>query len=566
MNKKLFSRFRSCISDMNLGKKVFYSTLSVTVLPIILVFLISAVIVGSLVVKNITDTNETFLKGYSLLLGEQLEEIEELSQSILYEDVMTNLINGQATGKDEICKILNSYMYRMSTLESVMFADKNGNIYYAEERALGRSLVYKDVIKSMETKGGLPFFYTEDSVYSKRIYMARNVYSTSGKKSGVIMFMINTKFFSDIDKNLYIPYEHNIMIAENDGFVYTDLSTNSLKSTLARQTGHDFKNSYFTISVPNRSWKVVSVVPKRIMYMTVIKWYIISLLLAITVIFILYIATSKIVGVILSPMNRIISVINRNRNGEKTYFVYEYNDEYGQMASNFNDMIDELEKNRKNQVELVTLMKNAQIKELQAQITPHFLFNCLDIINWAAIKNNNMDISKMVISLSHILTVNIGKINSLVRLSQELEYFEDYVNILHRRFGNTIHITFNCDDEAYECLIIPLLLQTMVENSWVHGLRHDAGLNIDVSIVKLDNELIINVFDDGKGMSEDKLGELRLKLDDKKPSKHYSGIINLNRRIKLLYGEKYGIEVSSEENQYTSIEVNLPAKDSYDDK
>lgn len=97
----------------------------------------------------------------------------------------------------------------MPTLESVIFADNDGGIYYAEERALGRSLVYKNVIKSMEAKGGLPFFYTEDSVYSKRIYMARNVYSTSGKKSGVIMFMINTKFFSDIDKNLYIPYEHN---------------------------------------------------------------------------------------------------------------------------------------------------------------------------------------------------------------------------------------------------------------------------------------------------------------------------------------------------------------------
>ena len=363
-----------------------------------------------------------------------------------------------------------------------------------------------------------------------------------------------------------MPYEHSIIIAENDDFVYTNLNTNSLKNTPKSQISGDFKNSYFSINISNGNWKVISVVPRRIMYVTILKWYVISLLLAIIVIVILYTVTKKIVGTILLPMNKIISVINRNRNGEKTYFVYEYNDEYGQMATNFNEMIDEFERTRKNQVELVTLIKNAQIKELQAQITPHFLFNCLDIINWAAIKSNNMAISKMVISLSHILTVNIGKINSVVKISQELEYFEDYVSILHRRFGDTIHITFNCDDDAYECLIIPLLLQTMVENSWVHGLRHDAGLNIDVSIVRLDDGLIINVFDDGKGMNDEKLRKLRSKLDDTQPSKHYSGIINLNRRIKLLYGEKFGIEVSSEENQYTSIEVILPAKDSFDDK
>lgn len=566
MTRKTFSRIKKCISNLSISKKVLFSTLSVTVLPIIIILLICTMLVGSLAVKNITDTNETFLKGYSLLLEEQVETFEQLTQNILYEDIMKDYISGRVTEKDEIRKMLKSYMYRMSSIESIIFADASGNVYYAEEKTLNRSLVYQDVLKIAEKKDGSPFFCTEDSVYSNRIYLSRNVYDTNGLKAGTVIFMLNTNFFADIDKNLYMPYEHSLIISDDDGVIYTNMDVNSFKGSIAKQKKSDWKNSYFSIDVPDRNWEVYTVVPKIIMYMTFIKWYVVSLIFALLVVCVIYFVTGKVVGFVLMPMNTIISVINENKGGKKTYFEYEYNDEYKQMAVNFNSMIDELERKSERQVQLVTLMKNAQIGELQAQITPHFLFNCLNIINWAAIKNNNMDISKMVLSLSHILTVNAGKIDALVSISRELEYFEDYISILKMRFGDNIHLTFNCDKEAHDCLIIPLMLQTMVENSWIHGMRHDRVINIDVSIVKLENELVINVYDDGKGIAFQKLKQLRYELNFSESPEHFSGIINLNRRIKLLYGEKYGMEISSAENEYTSIEVILPTDVDYENK
>lgn len=557
---KFFSEIKRFVNCMSLYKKVFYSIFSITVLPVIIVFMLSANVVGHLIIKHISDTNKTFLKDYSMRLEEYVTGIERLSQEILYEDVFIKHLQGNADN-DDICEILNVYMYREQSVESIIYVDTDGNYYYAEPNIMYRSSVYKSVLEQLGTNDGTPIWYTADSVYSNRMYMLRNVFTDDEKSAGSIIFMLNTDFFNDINDKLYMPYRHNIMIEGDSEILYTDAGNNSLMNGASKIKKSYIKNSYFSMDFPLKNWRVSTIISNFSMYKPMIVWYATMLLLTLVIVAALYLLSKRIVHFIISPMNKMIVTINNNKKGTKTYFDYNYDDEFGKMAAEFNEMIDELEKFRADQLEEMTLLKDVQIKALQAQITPHFLFNCLDIINWEAIKCGNTTISKTVVALSHILTVHMGKIDPVFKMSQELDYFEDYMDIVEKRFENTVHITLNCDPDAYNCVIVPLTLQTLAENSWIHGLSPYKALNIDIGIVRLDGELIINIFDDGKGMSCEKLADLRKKLSAGDSKERQSGIVNLNRRIKLLFGNEYGIEISSVENQYTAIEVTLPAKE-----
>ena len=545
---------------MSLYKKVFYSIFSITVLPLVIVIMLSTNVVGRLIIEHISDTNKIFLEDYSMRMEEYIAGIEQLSQEILYEEAFVRHLNGSMDNED-ICEILNVYMYREQSVESIIYVDSDSNYYYAESNIMYRSSVYKSAMEKLGNTDGAPIWYTVDSVYSNRIYMLRNVFTVDEKNSGSIIFMLNTDFFKDINEKLYMPYQHNIIIADGTEILYTDMKVDSSINNLSYAEKSNMKNSYFSVGFPMKDWCISTVISNYSLYKPMIIWYASMLLLTLVIVAALYFISKRIVRFIISPMNKMIVTINNNKKGTKTYFEYNYDDEFGQMAAEFNEMIDELEKFRSDQLEEMTLLKDAQFKALQAQITPHFLFNCLDIINWEAIKSGNMTISKTVVSLSHILSVHMGKIDPVFKLSQELNYFEDYMNILEKRFENTVHVTLNCDPDAYNCFIVPLTLQTLTENSWIHGLSPYKALNVDIGIVRLDGELIINVFDDGKGMSCKKLDDLRKKLSGGDSQGRQSGVVNLNRRIKLMFGNEYGIEISSVENQYTAIEVILPAKE-----
>lgn len=557
---KFFSKIKCFVAGMSLYKKVFYSIFSITVLPLVIVIMLSTNVVGRLIIEHISDTNKIFLEDYSMRMEEYIAGIEQLSQEILYEEAFVRHLNGSMDNED-ICEILNVYMYREQSVESIIYVDSDSNYYYAESNIMYRSSVYKSAMEKLGNTDGAPIWYTVDSVYSNRIYMLRNVFTVDEKNSGSIIFMLNTDFFKDINEKLYMPYQHNIIIADGTEILYTDMKVDSSINNLSYAEKSNMKNSYFSVGFPMKDWCISTVISNYSLYKPMIIWYASMLLLTLVIVAALYFISKRIVRFIISPMNKMIVTINNNKKGTKTYFEYNYDDEFGQMAAEFNEMIDELEKFRSDQLEEMTLLKDAQFKALQAQITPHFLFNCLDIINWEAIKSGNMTISKTVVSLSHILSVHMGKIDPVFKLSQELNYFEDYMNILEKRFENTVHVTLNCDPDAYNCFIVPLTLQTLTENSWIHGLSPYKALNVDIGIVRLDGELIINVFDDGKGMSCKKLDDLRKKLSGGDSQGRQSGVVNLNRRIKLMFGNEYGIEISSVENQYTAIEVILPAKE-----
>jgi two-component system sensor histidine kinase YesM len=215
--------------------------------------------------------------------------------------------------------------------------------------------------------------------------------------------------------------------------------------------------------------------------------------------------------------------------------------------------------------------RQAQYLALQNQINPHFLYNTLEAIRGDALSMGMRDIATITEALATFFRYTISNMDNLVSLEEELGNAENYFAIQNYRFGERIsmQVSLEAGSEAAMDFMIPkLTLQPIIENAIIHGLEGQVGPGkVSVDIATDGGRLLIDVSDDGLGMSEDVLEELRRRLPSSdtttnRDDKHRGGIAlaNVNNRIKLLFGEQYGLRVSSIEGTGTTVEIQLPVK------
>ena len=215
--------------------------------------------------------------------------------------------------------------------------------------------------------------------------------------------------------------------------------------------------------------------------------------------------------------------------------------------------------------------RQAQYLALQNQINPHFLYNTLEAIRGDALSVGMRDIATITEALATFFRYTISNMDNLVSLEEELGNAENYFAIQNYRFGERIsmQVTLEAGSEAAVDFMIPkLTLQPIIENAIIHGLEGQVGPGqVSVDIATDGSRLLIDVKDDGIGMSEEVLEELGRRLVSPEAAsgrdeKHRGGIAlaNVNNRIKLLFGEQYGLRVSSIEGMGTTVKIQLPVK------
>lgn len=213
--------------------------------------------------------------------------------------------------------------------------------------------------------------------------------------------------------------------------------------------------------------------------------------------------------------------------------------------------------------------KQAQYLALQNQINPHFLYNTLEGIRGESLHAGLNNIADMAEGLATFYRYTISNIETLVKLEDELANVHNYYLIQKYRFGDRINMNVTMDDEkAGSLYYMPkLVLQPIIENAIFHGIERRIGQGvIDIRIEETNTRLIITISDNGVGIDEDQLNQLREKLNHTmfnyvKPSGERRGgiaIINVNNRIKLLFGENYGVSIYSKKQIGTDVELTLP--------
>ena len=290
------------------------------------------------------------------------------------------------------------------------------------------------------------------------------------------------------------------------------------------------------------------------------------LLLLLLMMLLITLGLSMVISVrLFRPIDRIVSSFQEYSGalvGEKELFTGK--DELEYILNSIERTIDARKNVEEELAVRVRLLKKAQAVALQSQINPHFINNTLETINWTALERlgRNNEISEMAGSLSRMLRMSLENSDTIVPISAEMEHCGYYLDIQRRRYEDKFSVVWKIPSEIMECKVIRVVLQPLVENAIYHGIKRMSGkglITISGSLSEDGNEVLITVADNGLGMTRAELDELRknMQSDMIRESRHI-GVTNVNQRIRLYFGEEYGLTVDSREGRGTTVTMRFP--------
>lgn len=306
-------------------------------------------------------------------------------------------------------------------------------------------------------------------------------------------------------------------------------------------------------------WKIIRVISSQKIHKDI--GYIENGAVFTFIIFIMFavLASFFIASALTNPIKELNSKFKLMEKGDLSVSInFKSRDEMGELGNSFNVMVRKLKSLINSLVEEEKKKGDMEFQILQAQINPHFLYNTLDSIKWLAVIQNVNNIANMSTALINLLKYNISKDSSIVSLSQEIESINNYITIQKYRYGDIFDVVFDIDDATTDCQLLRFILQPIVENSIIHGFENTESkgiINIKSRIVK--DTLIIQVIDNGSGISSENLHKLQM-LEDSKKKFSGIGVRNVQERIKVYFGEKYGVTFESEVGVGTTVSVILP--------
>ncbi|MGG1555858.1 sensor histidine kinase [Paenibacillus ferrarius] len=499
---------------------------------------------------------------YVLDLMESMRSFNSYVNGIAINDIAGRRIYSLSTANSEIF-FFNQYDAFINTYKNV----KQGT--------------FTDILKDEKT--GSEYFF----------YIAPIIEAIGGihfsEQTGYCSVMVNSEKLQELVKNtdltptstLYILNSRNEVIASNNsnfrGILFKDILsvdrsslTNGVKTNL---NGEDVIVQEKGLEQAD-GWRIVSIIPVRelttdmndMKSMSIIAGVGISLSMLLMGYFFLNNLTRPVMGLV-ADMKRIGT---RDRGFR---IKVRSTNEVGALAYDINSMIDQMEEMSGNILNTQARLyeselskKQAEFSALQSQINPHFLYNTLNCISSIGLEYGSKEIAQITSSMSKIFRYSIKK-DELVLIGEEVQCVQAYLNIISIRYENKFSMEVHVDEPLLEMKTPKMILQPIVENSVYHGLeRMDAEGQLSVrGYIDVNGDVCFQVADTGRGLDPDELERLREKLNmdyaervSSRPDGTSIGLSNIHNRIKLLFGEGYGVEIDSQLGRGTTVSVKIP--------
>lgn len=304
----------------------------------------------------------------------------------------------------------------------------------------------------------------------------------------------------------------------------------------------------------------------QVMRESFLRWQIFSIILIFGAVGFAVIAAWSLSKSIYTPIKKLHDVTTTiTKNDLQALMTSDNVDEITELGMSFNIMIGKIKELLDSKIKEQENLKKAELRALQAQINPHFLYNTLDTIIWLAESKKTDQVVKIVTALSSFFRISLSKGKDWITIGEEVERIKSYLTIQKMRYHDILDFKIEVDKDASENTILKLILQPLVENALYHGIKNKRkGGTINVRARrKSEDEILLEVEDDGIGFTPQKLAQLRNELnndsDDIKMESGY-GIGNVNNRIRLYYGKQYGLSIESQYNTGTCVTLVIPAK------
>lgn len=520
------------------------------VIPIFIIFIISSVLITNYAIKDKINNNDTLLYQIADTNNRNLEIVSIATAKIASNVKIHGLLQeysieekGYYKNKfsNDINELIGASLSYVTAYETVIINLKNG------EKFTYGNLTYKDVsVKE--------FLEKEDFKYDKV-----NLVNDTIRNNEVIL-IIPIKNRATIVENIVVVVNKNLFIPKKEIFNNNNVRDIKMvknynpasKLNIKYEDGELFYTKYKNISEFNVSliaeYKLNSII--NIILKIILMVILGALVIAIAIVFYYRNHTEKI----LNPIMKTVKGIKHIRKTEEFDEIFEksdvveidiLNNYLNMLVGKINDLLKENQKINDEKLEI-------EISTLQSQITPHFIFNTLNSIRIQALLNEDKEVANNIKDFTTLIKNNFVKGN-IHTFKDEILAIESYFNIMNFRYGKKINYTISIDLSLEDKKILKLLLQPIIENSIVHGLEssnYSGTIGIDVK--SDDNKVIVKIKDDGCGISEKKIRDI---LNGKEDG---IGVYNSNRRIKIYYGDDYGITINSKLNEYTETIIILP--------
>ena len=401
-----------------------------------------------------------------------------------------------------------------------------------------------------------------------------NFYGT-GNSDGVVFIDLNYSAISELcDKNsigdkgyvFILDQDGNIVYHPSQQQLYNELQTENIDivmnadtDTVVTGTGDDEKIYTFSRS-ETTGWTVVGCMNMAELLKDSREANKIYMLTAIVLVVIAMLLSSIISKSITLPIQKLRNSMERVQEGDfkAADIVIPAENEIGSLTTSFNVMTHKIEDLMAQNVHEQELKRKSELKALQSQINPHFLYNTLDSIIWMAEGKKNEDVVVMTASLARLLRQSISNEDETVSIIQEIQYVKSYLTIQKMRYKDKLEYEIDVDPSIYSVHIVKLVLQPIIENAIYHGLKYkDSKGMIWVKGHQDGRNAVIEIKDDGVGMDEETLAHI---FEKHKVNYHSNGVgvYNIQKRLSLYYGQEYGLRYESEKGKGTTVTVVSP--------
>lgn len=260
-------------------------------------------------------------------------------------------------------------------------------------------------------------------------------------------------------------------------------------------------------------------------------------------------------------IHSLLLAVNECRNGNIDYRINTVTfEEFQQLYDQFNQMMVSFQELLKNNGELIERKRLMEIKQLKEQFNPHFVFNVMETLKYEILINPKQA-SQMVVTFANLMRYSINYGNMMVPVHTDISYIENYLILQKRRYSNRLNYQIKIEQEVMNLMIPKLLLQPIVENSIKYGLENTESILVTICGRKVSQLIEFVVEDNGIGIKGEQLEKIRTLLNNENADPEHIGLYNIQRSIKLLYGNDYGLQITSKYGSGTKVIMKFPIKD-----
>ncbi|MCR4728658.1 MAG: sensor histidine kinase [Lachnospiraceae bacterium] len=541
--------------------------------PIALASVIVSVVMSGRLTEQTKKTATNSLSEVASLIGSKFNEIHKESRNATYLGVISEAYGNYLTDNDEqklyteITMFLSGqYRYNTNT-DSVMlfFTDNPGLFYSTYDSSTSYTDVYafkesgfSDVLKLSETLDTSIYLYENAGT----LYLVRNLVTTSYKPYAVIVMLLDkNEMFSNL-KSVWgcsdvAVFVDGVCVYGNSFIPVSDVSKVGDSALFAKKDGEFY--TYYGDRIDGRNILYAVKLDQDIILSERRVGRYILLILLLSMIPLCFVVFMFFDRMITKPVNRLVKGADEIADEHYGYEITApgRSREFTRVFDAFNGMSRKL-KQQFEQIYLEELaVRDANIKALQSQINPHFINNTLEIINWEARLNGVYKVSGMIEALSTMLGATLNRSNiQRIPLSEELQYVDAYLYIISERMGKRLTIEKEIDESILREPVPRLIAQPIVENAVEHGVTTQGNGKITIKVYAKDEYMYMEVRNTGRMSPEDKEKVEKIlsgQLDEKEARSVSIGISNVNKRLKLMYGDKCGLTIKDDEDGTVSL-------------